>query len=647
MRKNVLSLLMVMCFIPVISVLNSCGEKAKPDQQNTDEMATTNVREIPIEDFFKNPEKTSYKISPNGDYYSYMAPYEKRMNVFVQKIGSDSVIRITSETDRDIAGYGWANEGRIIYLKDNGGDENYKLYAVNLDGSNSKCLTDFDGVRTEFIDRLEDIPSEVIVGLNKRDKRVFDPYRLNIETGELTMLAENPGTISDWLTDHEGKLRLAVETDGVNTSILYRTTEKDEFKKVLTTNFKEKLNPLFFTFDNKNLYASSNLGRDKSVIVIFDPETGKETDTLFSNEEVDVDYLSYSKKRKVLTTATYITDKVQKHFFDEDMKKIFNRLQTELTGYEVGIASSNKAENKFIVKTSNDRTRGTYYFYDLESDKLEKIHDISPWLKEEELAEMKPVKYQSRDGKTIHGYLTLPLGKEAKNLPVVVNPHGGPWVRDVWGFNSEVQMLANKGFAVLQMNYRGSTGYGKEFWEISFKQWGRTMQDDITDGVNWLIEQGIADKDRVAIYGGSYGGYATLAGLTLTPDVYACGVDYVGVSNMFTFYNTIPAYWENYKKMLYEMAGDPVADSVMLREVSPVYHADKIKAPLFIAQGAKDPRVNIDESNQMVEALKKRGVEVEYLVKENEGHGFRNEENRFEFYRAMSSFLIKHIGDKK
>jgi len=257
---------------------------------------------------------------------------------------------------------------------------------------------------------------------------------------------------------------------------------------------------------------------------------------------------------------------------------------------------------------------------------------------------MKPIQYISRDSITIHGYLTLPVGVKAKNLPVVFNPHGGPWARDYWGFNPEVQFLANRGYAVLQMNFRGSTGYGKNFVNISYKQWGRTMQNDITDGVKWLIDQGIADKNRIAIYGGSYGGYATLAGLTLTPDLYACGVDYVGVSNLFTFMNTIPPYWEPMREMFYEMVGHPVKDSIWLAEVSPVLHADRIKVPLLIAQGANDPRVNKNESDQMVEALKKRGITVEYMVKDNEGHGFRNEENRFDFYRAMEKFLANHIG---
>ncbi|UCH14111.1 MAG: S9 family peptidase [Bacteroidales bacterium] len=602
--------------------------------------------EIPLEDFFKNPEKAYFKISPDGKYLSFTAPYENRMNIHIQEMGSDSVIQLTKETDRDIAGYLWANEARILYLKDDGGNENFKLYGVDIDGSNLKCLTDFKDVRTTIIDDLEDIPDYMIIGLNKRDPTVFDPYRININTGNLEILAENPGNIVGWMTDHDGKLRLAIAiTGGINQTILYRETEQDDFMPVLTTSYKDNFEPHFFTFDNKNIYVSSNIGRDKMIIVEYDPGTGQEVDTLLSHDEVDVTRLHYSRKRKVLTSAGYYTTKQQRHFFDEQTEKMYDKLNEELGMYEIGIAGNDKEEQKFIVRTYSDRSRGAYYYFDYENSILDKIHDISPWLKEEHLAEMVPVEYKSRDGLTIHGYLTLPTGIKPKNLPVVIHPHGGPWARDRWGFNPEVQFLANQGYAVLQMNFRGSTGYGKEFWLKSMKQWGQTMQDDITDGVKWIIQQGIADRDKIAIYGGSYGGYATLAGLAFTPDVYACGVDYVGVSNMFTFMKTIPPYWEPIREMFYEMVGDPEKDSIMMAEVSPVMHADKIIAPLFVAQGANDPRVNKAESDQMVEAIRARGIDVEYMVKDNEGHGFRNEENRFDFYCAMGKFLARHIGD--
>lgn len=604
-------------------------------------------KQIPLEDFFKNPEKSGYQISPDGKYFSYTAPYESRMNIFVQEIGKEKATRLTSETDRDIMGYYWANPNRILYLKDNGGDENFALYGVDKNGKNQRCLTCFEGVRTTIIDDLEEIPNEVIIGLNKRDPQVFDPYRLNIETGEMTMLAENPGNIQGWMMDHDGKLRVAFAiVDGINTQILYRATETEEFKPVLTTNFKESVSPHFFTFDNKNVYASSNLGRDKSAIVLFDIANGKELEVLYENPNYDVEGLFYSKKRKVLTAASFTSFKRERHFFDNETKALFERLNKDLGNYEIGISSTNKAEDMYMIRTYSDKSLGAYYLYDKKKDALTKIHDVSPWLDEKEMASVYPVSYTARDGVVIPGYLTLPKGltmETAKNLPVVVNPHGGPWARDEWGFNPEIQFLANRGFAVLQMNFRGSTGYGREFWEKSFKEWGLDMQNDITDGVYWLINKGIANKNRIAIYGASYGGYATLQGVVVTPTLYAAAVDYVGVSNLFTFMQTIPPYWKPMLDMMYEMVGNPETDSIQFRATSPALNADKIMTPLFVAQGANDPRVNINESNQIVDALKKRGVDVEYMVKENEGHGFYNEENRFDFYRAMEKFLSKYL----
>ncbi|MEI6456240.1 MAG: S9 family peptidase [bacterium] len=605
------------------------------------------VREIPLEDFFKNPEKARYQISPDGKYFSFMAPWEKRMNIFVQEIGKDSAVRLTSEKDRDIANYFWKNPTCILFLRDTGGDENFRLYGVNVDGSNLKCFTDFPKVRTEVFDQMENFPDEVLIGMNKRNPEVFDPYRLNIVTGEMKQLAENPGNIQGWMMDHAGKLRAATAiVDGINTQILYREKETDKFKPVLTTNFKESLSPMFFTFDNKNVYATSNLGRDKSVVVEFDIANGKEIKVLYENPDFDISGLEYSKKRKVLTIADYESWKMEKYFFDEETKKIYERVQQELPNFAINIPWSTKEEDKFIIRAFSDRSLGGYYIYDKTTDKVQKIADISPWLKEDELAEMKPIQYKTRDSITINGYLTLPAGytmETAKNLPVVINPHGGPWARDGWYFNPEIQFLANRGFAVLQMNFRGSTGYGKKFWEISFKQWGLTMQDDITDGTKWLIDQGIADPKRIAIYGGSYGGYATLQGIVKEPDLYAAAVDYVGVSNLFTFMRTIPPYWKPMLDMMYEMVGNPKADSLQFVATSPALNADKIKTPLFIAQGANDPRVNKAESDQIVEALKKRGITVEYMVKDNEGHGFGNEENRFDFYRAMEKFLTAQL----
>ena len=605
--------------------------------------AVEKAPKISMEDFFRNPEKAGFRISPNGQMIIYRAPLSGRMNVFVQKLGDTTAVAITHETQRSIYDAFWESDDRIIYTKDQGGDENTHVLSVKPDGSGLVDHTPFEKVQASVVDILEDRPDELLIQHNQRNKQIFDVYLLNAKTGEMKMVAENPGNITGWITDHDGKIRAAVTSDGVNTSLLYRNSENDKFKTVITTNFKETLNPVLFTFDNKNLYCISNLGRDKMALVEFDPSTAKEVKVIYENQDADISGVDYSKLRKVLTEVYYETDKVEKHFLDAETEQIDSKIKTQIPNYSFQITRKSKDETKLLAYATSDRYFGGYFLYDVKSGEFKKLADFKPWLKEETMAEMKPVSYQSRDGLMIHGYLTLPKGMKAEKLPVIVNPHGGPWARDSWGFNSEVQFLANNGYAVLQMNFRGSTGYGRKFWETSFKQWGRTMQNDISDGVKWLVDQGIADPKRVAIYGASYGGYATLAGLTLTPELYAAGVDYVGVANMFTFMKTIPPYWEPYRQMFYEQVGDPVKDSLMLAEVSPVLLVDKIKAPLFVAQGANDPRVNKAESDQMVKALKDRGIAVEYMVKDNEGHGFYNQENQFDFYRSMLAFLDKHL----
>lgn len=603
-----------------------------------------------VEDFFRLPEMSSFQLSHDGAFVSYLGPYQRRNNIFIMRLDDPEMRQITHETERDIEGYFWANAERLIYIKDQAGDENYQLYAVNADGSDFKALTPYEQVRIQLIDDLEDDHDHVIIGMNLNNPQLFDPYRINVYTGELEQLAENDNEeepMDGWMTDHEGRLRLAVRIkDGVNTTLMYRDDEDEEFREVITTDFRDSITPLFFDFEQPHLlYVTSNLGRDKAVLIKFDLHTGQESGpVLFEHPEVDVTSAIYSKKRKINTGAVYTTDKTHVHFFDSWRKNLQTNLEQRLPGYEVDLAHTDKAENLYLVITHSDRSRGAYHLYNATTDELKLITIISPWLDEQDMAVMQPIKYQARDGYSIHGYLSLPPGQAAKNLPVVINPHGGPWVRDEWGYNPEVQLLCSRGYAVLQMNYRGSTGYGKTFWTASFKQWGRSMQDDITDGVQWLIQEGIADPERIAIYGGSYGGYATLAGVTFTPDLYTCAIDYVGVSNLFTFMNTIPPYWKPYLSMMYEMVGNPEEEAEMMEAASPVYHIDKITTPLFVIQGANDPRVNIDESDQIVKSLREHGVDVPYLVKYDEGHGFHNEENRFEVYKAMLGFLKKYIG---
>ncbi|WP_369798757.1 S9 family peptidase [Achromobacter sp. DMS1] len=606
----------------------------------------------PLKDFFRNPERGFFRLADDGKTLGFMQPASvdgqpARMNIYVQPLEGSKPVgeprRLTAETARDISNFFWKGSDVVLYQKDFGGDENFHVLAVNAKTGQITDLTPYDGVRAGIEDDLEDDPDHVLISHNRRDPQVFDVYRVNVHTGQSVLVAQNPGNVVGWQTDHAGKVRAAITSDGLNTTLLYRDDENAEFRPLITTDYRSSVSPTFFTFDNRKFYALSNRGRDKLALVVIDPALPDIEEEIYKTDEVDLDGAAFSRKRQVLTLAAYQTDKPQYKFFDAQTEQLFARLRQKLPGYDLAIQGSNRNEDKFIVAAYNDRTPGSRYIYDSGADTLGKLADINPAIPESAMSEVRPISYRSRDGLTIHGYLTLPAGREPRNLACVVNPHGGPWARDGWGYNPEVQFLANRGFCVLQMNFRGSTGYGRQFWEAGFGQWGLKMQDDITDGVKWLVEQGIADPKRIGIYGGSYGGYATLAGVTFTPDLYAAAVDYVGVSNLFTFMNTIPPYWKPLLAKMHDMVGDPERDKARLAATSPALHADRIETPLFIAQGAKDPRVNKDESDQVVKALRARGVEVEYMVKDNEGHGFHNDENKFEFYEAMEKFLTTHL----
>ncbi|TSI03146.1 S9 family peptidase [Lysinibacillus sp. BW-2-10] len=607
------------------------------------EIDNKGVKEISVEDFMKNPGNLAYQLSPDGNYISYAAAWENRLNIFVQKMNSEEEpVRVTNLTDRDIAGFIWKDDS-ILYLKDNGGDENYHIYTSTFNGGTEKDLTPYENVVAYPIDILKDAKDEILIMMNKEDATVFDVYKLNVKTGETKLVAKNPGNIQSWLSDSNGQVRMAVASDGVVGEVLYRESEEAEFKPFITIEAGDTVTPIAFSQDNKSIYMLSNKKRDKVELVQYNLE-GKEK-VILSNPNVDISNAIYSSTKDKILFGVYMTDKGHYEFLDRDFEKVFNKVKDKLgvSESEFGIGDYNKDMTKFIVNVSSDKVYGKYYYYDSVTDTLTELAELASWLDPNDMAEMNSISYEARDGLTIHGYLTLPENKVAENLPLVVIPHGGPWARDMWGFNPEVQLLANRGYAVLQVNFRSSTGYGRAFMDAGNKQWGLKIQDDITDGVQWAIDQGIANPEKIGIYGGSFGGYAALAGITFTPDLYAAAVDYVGVSNIFTLLETIPAYWETQRNMFYERVGHPEKDKELLTAVSPVFHVDKIKTPLFVAQGANDPRVNKQESDQIVEALRARGVDVEYMVKDNEGHGFMNEENRIEFYNAMVKFFDTHL----
>lgn len=606
----------------------------------------------PVRDFFANPEKAYFRLSADGKTLGFMQPVSvdgapRRLNVFVQPLSGSKPVgeprRLTAETARDISIYSWKGNDRILYVKDFGGDENFHVVSVDVKTGTVSDLTPGEKVRAELLDELPDDPHHILVTHNRRDPTVADVYRIDLRTGKETMVAQSDGTITNWGTDHAGRVRLAYRSEGLNSVVLYRADEQGEFKPIITTDYKSEVEVPAFTADNKRLYAISNRGRDKKALVTIDPARPDVETVVYGHPEVDLGGVTWSRAKKKLTEASYVTAKLERRYFDPATERLYQRIAAKAPGMEINLQSRTRAEDKFIVAAASDRTPGGRYIYDAKADTLTLLAEINPKIPAADMAPMQAIRYTSRDGLTINGYLTLPVGREPRQMPCVVNPHGGPWARDIWGYNPEVQFLANRGYCVLQMNFRGSTGYGRQFWEASFGQWGLKMQDDITDGVQWLISQGIADPKRVGIYGASYGGYATLAGVTFTPDLYAAAVNYVGVSNLFTFMNTIPPYWKPLLPKLQDMVGHPERDKERLTRTSPALNAEKIKTPLMVVQGARDPRVNKAESDQMVEALRKRGVDVPYIVKDNEGHGFRNEENQYEFYGAMEQFLGKHL----
>jgi dipeptidyl aminopeptidase/acylaminoacyl peptidase len=601
------------------------------------------TKRIPIENFFNVPINTSYLISPDGKYISYLKPDNNRIHIYVETLDGKTTTQLTCDSNRSIANYFWASNNEILYLK--GASENMEpgLFAVNIDGNNKRELLSFPNTKIRLISSGPLSDGQVLVSLNKRDSTVFDAYRLNMQTGSLSLLFQNPGNITKWYSDPSGKLRMAIASDGVNETLLYRDKESQNFRSVLTNNFKTSILPISFSADNSCIYALSNKSRDKMALVELDCVTGKEHRVIYSNPLVDVSEAIYSVNKDKLIYAGFETWKKERHYLDDTFKATFKKLEKLLPNTEIVIASSDSSEKKFIVRTYTDRNPGSFYLYSIDDDKLVKLSDVNSSLKVENMAEMKPISYKTRDGLTVYGYLTLPRGMPSKNLPVVVMPHGGPDTRNSWGYNSEVQFLASRGYAVFQVNFRGSKGYGKDFWIAGFKEWGAKMQDDITDGVHWLVKQKIADPARIGIYGFSFGGFSALHGLMSSPELYRCGASYSGFTNLFTYFKDIPPYFRPYLQMYYETVGNPETDADYFRAASPVFHTDKIKVPVLIAQGGRDPRVNMNETHQFVKELKKKKVPVTYIFKEGEGHVFRNNENRLEFYKKLEIFLDQNL----
>ena len=610
---------------------------------------------------FGNPEYAGAQISPDGKYISFVKPYKDTMNVWVKGVNEPfgAAKPMTADLARPVRNYFWSRDGKyILYVQDRGGDENFNVYAVNpadkpaagSDVPAARNITDAKGIRAMIQAVPKSDPDSIIVGINERDKAWHDIYKVKISTGERTLITENKDRLQGMIFDNTDKLRLALRSPPNGDTEILRINADGTSTKIYSCNLFETCSPVGFNKDNKRVYIQSNKGDlDLIELQLLDVETGKiekvEGDPL---GKVDLDNVSFSDISHEIIAITYDDERVRTYWKDKAYEKDYNKIKKQLGDREISFNSSTADEQKFIVATFSDVDPGTVWLYDRKSGNLKSLYQVREKLDRKSLAPMTPIKYKSSDGLEIPAYLTLPKGVSPKGLPLIVFPHGGPWARDSWGYNGYSQFWANRGYAVLNMNFRGSTGYGKKFLNAGNNEWGQKMQDDITYGVKHLIADGTVDAKRVGIMGGSYGGYATLAGVAFTPDVYAAGVAIVAPSNLKTLLESIPPYWEAGRVIFYKRMGDPNTPEglAQMKRQSPLYSADKIKTPLMVVQGANDPRVNIRESDQIVIALRDRKFPVEYIVAPDEGHGFARPVNNMAMIAASEKFLAKHLGGR-
>ena len=605
---------------------------------------------IPLSHLFDNPERALARLSPDGTKLSWVAPRDGVLNVWVRDRAGGEPVPVTDDRDRGIRSYMWSRDStRILYSQDLGGDENHHLLTVDAAGGGAaRDLTPFPGVRAGLIDAPRATPRHVLVSMNLRDRSLFDAYRVSLATGRLELVGRNPGNIIGWTADADGRLRAArAQTPAGDYELLVRDDEAGELRVVAEYANEDGGYPFAFTPDGSRIWVGSARGSDLLRLVELDPADGSERE-IDRDDEVNLSGPVISDLTGELLGAFYLRDRVVLHAFDERLARDWERVRALHPG-DPRISGQDAQETAFIVSFDDDRDPGATYLFDRETGEAEFLYRSRPWLDPATLAPMKPVTITSRDGLPLHSYLTLPLDVEPRDLPAVLVVHGGPWARDAWGYDPQAQLLANRGYAVLQINYRGSTGFGKSFMHAAEHEFAGKMHDDLIDGVEWLVGEGIADRARVGIYGGSYGGYAALVGATFTPDVFAAVVSVVGPSSLVTLVKSFPPYWRPLlASTWFRYVGDP-EDPEQLADLearSPLNRVNDIVAPLLVIQGANDPRVTKAESDQIVAALRARGVDVEYLVKDDEGHGFVKPENRMDAYGTIERFFAKHLGGR-
>jgi len=602
---------------------------------------------IPRNVLFGNPTRLSPAISPDGGRLAYIAPVDGVLNVWVGTLGGDDFRPVTDDRDRGIRFFGWAHDNRhLLYIQDRGGDEDWHVYATDLAAGGTRDLTPFDGIQARLVATDKDLPNTVLLGMNRRTAELHDVYRLDLPSGEMTLVAENPG-YADWVADRQLQVRGALQpTPDGGMLMLVRDTQEDAWRTIHAVGLEDALttNPVGFTVDGVSLLMISSRDANTGRLVKLGLNGGA-GEVLFEDPEYDAVGVVTDPDTHEPDLVTVLRDRAEVVVLNRRLATDVERVRSLHPG-DLGLISRDHANQIWLVAFTADDGPISYYAYDRRTSGGTFLFTHRPGLERYALARMEPFSFTARDGLTIHGYLTFPPGVERSGLPAVVNVHGGPWARDAWGFNPEAQWLANRGYLCVQVNFRGSTGYGKRFVSAGDREWGARMHDDVVDAVRWVVDRRYADPARVAIYGGSYGGYEALVGATFTPEVFRCAVDIVGPSNLKTLIESTPPYWKPLIAQFHARVGDPATEADFLWSRSPLSRADQIRIPLLIAQGANDPRVKQAESEQIVAALKEKGIPFEYMLFPDEGHGFAKPENRLRFYAAAERFLAHHLGGR-
>lgn len=603
---------------------------------------------IPRAVLFGNPERAGTQISPDGKYISYLAADDKDvLQVWIRSRDKDDARKLTNDPKRGIRQYYWAYDNKhVLYVQDTGGDENFHLYSVDIGTGETKELTPFKGVRVQGIDLEEKYPNIVALQMNQRNPQVFDLHKLDLSTGKTELVETNPGNYMGYILDNDMQARAAVAMNPVDGSqtLMVRDKVGAEWRKFRTWPSEEQGSAVGFTADNQGIWMIGNHNANAMRLIKADIASGKE-EVIAEDPEYDLSGAFIDGKRKLPLAVSFDKARTEWKVLDNSIADDFKVL-SEVRRGDFVVTSKSLDEQTWIVSYITDDGPATAYLYDRPNKKAHFLYSNNSKLEKTKLARMEPIEYKAQDGLLIRGYLTLPVGVEPKNLPTVLLVHGGPWARDAWGYNGLVQFLANRGYAVLQVNFRGSTGYGKQFLNAGNREWAAKMHQDLLDGVDYVVGKGYTNPKKVAIMGGSYGGYATLVGLTFTPDKFACGVDIVGPSNIVTLLKSIPPYWAPMKVLFTKRVGDLEKEESFLKERSPLFKVDKIKSPLLIGQGANDPRVKQPESDQIYDAMKKASLPVQYVIYADEGHGFQRPENRLHFFAITEKFLYEHLGGR-